>query len=321
MTSSFSKLLEVANRLRFEPHNIREQLDRTGHYEIELSAEFPFVIKLFHYTSHKYTRGLTWHERLELFLPLDGLAHFIMGQQEVKLGRGDLLVVDNLKLHTVLDFARFDTRVIVISFMPEFVYSLGSPVHDYAFLLPFYSKLETEPHVLRASDELAAPVYQALVPLLQCYFQLSEARYFQAGCKAFFLEILYYLTQRFQGSDVLRSEFLRQQQRSQRLRKLLDHISRKYMERISVSDAARLANMSQAAFMKLFKQVAGMTFVAYMTRVRLTQALPLLRQTDLSIADISSEVGFSDQSYFDRRFKRQFGLTPVQYRRQPLPLK
>ncbi len=83
---------------------------------------------------------------------------------------GDLLIVDNLKLHHVVDFPGFNTRVVVISFLPEFVYSLGSPSHDYAFLLPFYSKVEQRPHVIHASDEAANEVHTALARLLDCYF-------------------------------------------------------------------------------------------------------------------------------------------------------
>lgn len=309
--------MEVAGRLGFEPHDIRDQLDQTGRYRIELDAEFPFVIKLFHYTSRKHTRGPTWHERLELFLPLDGEARVLMGEQEVVLGPGDLLVVDNLKLHSVVNFPGFNTRVIVISFMPEFVYSLGSPSHDYAFLVPFYAKLETQPHILRTSDELSGAVGDALAELLGCYFRLAGPVYYQAGCKAYFLEVLYHLARRFHASQIAKAEFLRQQQKSLRLRKLLDHISQHYAERMTVAAAARLANMSQAAFMKLFKQVAGMTFVTYVTRVRLSRALPLLRETDMTIAEVAGRVGFSEQSYFDRRFKRQYGLTPLAYRKEP----
>jgi hypothetical protein len=46
-------------------------------------------------------------------MPLDGPARFRMGQQEVELERGELLVVDNLELHHVVDFPGFDTRVVV----------------------------------------------------------------------------------------------------------------------------------------------------------------------------------------------------------------
>ena len=82
--------------------------------------------------------------------------------------RNDAEGSGTLKLHHVVDFPGFRTRVIVISFLPEFVYSLGSPSHDYAFLLPFFAKLEKRPHVLQGSDKLAPDVCVALVRMLEC---------------------------------------------------------------------------------------------------------------------------------------------------------
>jgi AraC family transcriptional regulator, transcriptional activator of pobA len=312
--AGFAELLEVARRLRFERHNIAGHLDGQGHYEVSLDEEFPFLIKLFHYSSRHHTRGPTWHERLELFTPLDGPARFQMADQVVHLGRGDVLVVDNLKLHNVLDFPGFNTRTVVISFMPEFVYSLGSPSFDYAFLLPFYSKLEKHPNVVQASEAASADVCHAMASLLRCYFAPGDRPFLQAGCKAFFLQMLYHMARHFRGSELLRWELVRQQQRSVRLKKLFEHVTRNYPERLTVTQAAALAGMSQPQFMKTFKKVAGMTLIAYLNHVRLSNAVRLLRETDLSIADIAARVGFTDQSYFDKRFKRAFGNSPRQFR-------
>jgi AraC-like DNA-binding protein len=310
----WQKLCAAASRLAFEPHDIASQLDGRGHYAVELAEEFPLLIKLFHYSSKRHTRGATWHDRLELFMPLDGPAQFRMGEQEVELRRGDLLVVDNLRLHHVVDFPGFDTRVIVISFLPEFVYSLGSPSHDYAFLLPFYSKVERRPHVLRAGDPNALAVQGALTRLLLCYFAGTSRPFHQAGSKAFLLQVLYHLAGHFRASEVLKWEFMRQQERSLRLKKLFDHINAQSAGKLSVSAAARLVGMSAPQFMKTFKQVAGMTLVAYLNHVRLANGARLLRETDRSIADIADATGFSDQSYFDKRFKRAFGRTPKEFR-------
>ena len=312
--NAWQKLLGTAVRWRFEPHDIASQLDGRGHYAVKLDEEFPLLIKLFRYTSKRHTRGATWHDRLELFMPLDGPARFRMGEQEVELQPGDLLVVDNLKLHHVVDFPGFDTRVIVISFLPEFVYSLGSPSHDYAFLLPFYSKVERRPHVLRAADANAQEAHDALIRLLECYFAGAKKPFFQAGAKAFLLELLYHLATHFRASEVLKWEFVRQQERSLRLKKLFDHISARPAEKLPVSAAARLVGMSAPQFMKNFKQVAGMTLVAYLNHVRLANAARLLRETGRTIADIADATGFSDQSYFDKRFKRAFGRTPKEFR-------
>jgi AraC-like DNA-binding protein len=314
VSDGFTSLLEVCRRLRFEPHDIAGQLDERGRYEVELNREFPFLIKLFHYTSRHHTRGATWHERLELFLPLDGRAHFRMGDREVELMPGDLLVVDNFKLHHVVDFPGFDTRAIVISFMPEFVYSLGSPSHDYTFLLPFYSKSEKHPHLLRPGEAPASSAFQAMALLLERFFSEDNQQLRQAGCKAHFLTLLYHLARHCSNSEILKWEFVREQQRTMRLKPLFEHISVHFAEKLTVADAAGVVHMSQPQLMKTFKKVAGTTLVAYLNHVRLSNAARLLKETAHSIAEVANEVGFADQSYFDKQFKRAFGCSPKQFR-------
>jgi len=312
--SDWRQLLKQCDRLNFEPHDIAGHLDQRGRYEVEFDREFPLLIKLFHYTSQRHTRGPTWHERLELFLPIDGPARFRMGSQEVKLAEGDLLVVDNLKLHHVVDFPGFDTRAVVISFLPEFVYSLGSPSHDYVFLLPFYSKLQHRPHVLKKEEALAAPVHRAIAALLEGFFLEPIPQLRPIACKAYLLELLYHLARFFKSSEVLRWEFLRQQQRSLALQKLFDYISQHYGDKLSVPQAAAMVHMSPTQFMKNFKKVAGMTLVDYLNHVRLAHGVRLLKETDLSIAQIAHQTGFTDQSYFDRRFRVAFGQSPKEVR-------
>jgi len=307
-------LLKACHHLRFEPHDIASQLDAQGRYRVDLDSEFPFLIKLFQYSSTRHTRGATWHDRLELFIPLDAPARMRMGDQEVQLAAGDVLVVVNLKLHHVVDFPGFKTRVVVISFLPEFVYSLGSPSHDYAFLLPFYSKLEKHPHVVRADDDASDTVLSATARLVACFAGKADRQFYQAGCKAFLLELLYHMARHFRASELLRWEFLRQQQRSLRLKKLFEHIRQHYAGKLSIRQAATLAGMSQPQFMKTFKKVAGMTLITYLNHVRLSNATRLLKETDQSIAEIANSTGFSDQSYFDKRFRRAFGQSPKEFR-------
>ena len=305
-------LWKVAAELPFEPHRIR--LDETGRYDEELDREFPFVVRLFHFRHKDYTPGLTWHERLEIFLPLDGLTRMRMGEQEVHLQPGEILIVDNLRLHMTIDYPGFDSRVIVVSFFPEFVYSLGSSSHDYFFLLPFYFRPTDPPHVVRLDSPVLPQMHDAVARLTSCYF--GQSVYFQAGCKAYLLELLYLLARQFQSEDFLRSELIRQQERATRLRPVFEYVSRNFAENLSLKQAAALASMSQPQFIKLFKRVAGMTFVSYVTHVRLSHAFRLLKESSLTIAEVAVITGFSDQSYFDRRFKTAFGQVPSAIRRQ-----
>jgi transcriptional regulator GlxA family with amidase domain len=125
---------------------------------------------------------------------------------------------------------------------------------------------------------------------------------------------LHHLARRFEAAERLREQFARQQVKTNRLRKLFEHIEQDYAARISLPDAATLAGLSRPQFHAVFKKATGMTLVDYLTQVRLRHAARLLRETDRSIAEIATAVGFADQSYFDRRFRRRFGRTPRQFR-------
>jgi len=300
-------------RYSFEPHRIDHRLDDSGRYEEPIDREFPFLIKLFHYHPQHMTRGDTWHERLELFIPVDGRVQFHDSRQTHWIQPGDVLVVDNMNPHSVIDFPGFDARVVVISFLAEFVYSLGSPSNDYAFLLPFYARDPGELRIVRANDPVAPRMYELIGTLLGQYMDTDDELVKRAGCKAWLLVLLQALVERFRGAELARNELERQQRRALRLKPLFDHIAVHYAEKITLTDAATIAGLSQPQFIRLFKKVAGMTFVAYLTHVRLSRAVQLLREGNRTIADVATEVGFSDQSYFDRRFKASFGMAPRDY--------
>jgi mannose-6-phosphate isomerase-like protein (cupin superfamily) len=208
-----SDLLKVADKLNFEPHRLR--LDQSGRYDEALDHEFPFLIKLFRFCHNDFTPIHSRHERLELFVPVDGTVSMLMGERRVDIGPGELLIVENMKLHRILDIPGLNTRVVVISFMSNFVYSLGSPPHDYFFLLPFYTNVGNRLPIVRDAV-LLVDIHQIVARLLKCYF--DRTTYFQIGCKAYFLELLYILAEFFRAADFRYSELIRQQERSTKLK-------------------------------------------------------------------------------------------------------
>ena len=57
-----------------------------------------------------------------------------------------------------------------------------------------------------------------------------------------------------------------------------------------------------------------MTYVNYLTRVRITRAKKLLEETELRVYEICNMVGYNDVSYFSRIFEKQEGVKPLEYR-------
>lgn len=84
----------------------------------------------------------------------------------------------------------------------------------------------------------------------------------------------------------------------------------------TVADLALLAHMSRSSFAERFNEKMGETPLAYLSALRLRLAAWNLRENDLSVARISEKVGYSSETAFSQAFKRQYGLSPSQYRKQ-----
>lgn len=96
--------------------------------------------------------------------------------------------------------------------------------------------------------------------------------------------------------------------------------AKKYIEEnynnsgLSVEDLCRHLNVSATYFSVMFKKELGMSFVSYLTKVRLTRAVELLDHTDDKSYVIAEKVGYTEPNYFSYVFKKQYGMSPTKYK-------
>ncbi|MFV0467093.1 MAG: PocR ligand-binding domain-containing protein [Lachnospiraceae bacterium] len=98
------------------------------------------------------------------------------------------------------------------------------------------------------------------------------------------------------------------------IKKAFSYIAKHYSENLSLEDVASYVHLNPAYFSTLFKQSSGASFKEYLNTIRIEESKHLLSSTDYAIIDIAIAVGFEDQSYFSKVFKKYTGLTPRQYR-------
>jgi two-component system response regulator YesN len=96
-----------------------------------------------------------------------------------------------------------------------------------------------------------------------------------------------------------------------------EYIDLHYIEPgLSLHEVASHANLSVSHFSVVFGQEAGQTFKEYLTEVRISKAKELLRMTALRSTDIAYQVGYNDPHYFSSVFKKNTGLSPIEFRSQ-----
>lgn len=88
-----------------------------------------------------------------------------------------------------------------------------------------------------------------------------------------------------------------------------------YAEKIALPELARRWHVSTSYLSRVFARRMGMGIVDFVHHLRIEAAAELLREADWPISRIAGEVGYDEITYFSRRFKRQTGTTPQQYRR------
>ena len=88
-----------------------------------------------------------------------------------------------------------------------------------------------------------------------------------------------------------------------------------YQNKLSLQEVSEELHVNSSYFSALFRQEISMTFTDYLNQLRIGQACHLLSDTEMSIMEIAAAVGFDDQSYFTRVFRKYKGITPHAYRK------
>lgn len=87
---------------------------------------------------------------------------------------------------------------------------------------------------------------------------------------------------------------------------------------ITLQDVAEMFSYNPDYLSAMFKRVTGVTFSEKLLYIRLEESCRLLRTSKYSIEEISSLIGFKDKSYFNRKFKEQYQLTPAKWRKSQM---
>jgi AraC-like DNA-binding protein len=101
---------------------------------------------------------------------------------------------------------------------------------------------------------------------------------------------------------------------SRRIEKVIEFLNTQYDKKITLKEAAKIANMSEVSFSRFFKANTGISFIDNLIDIRLGHASRLLIDTNYSINEIAYSCGFNNISNFNRLFKKKKNYAPKKFR-------
>lgn len=97
---------------------------------------------------------------------------------------------------------------------------------------------------------------------------------------------------------------------------VLEEVSLHYAQARNLAALADELNVSQSALSQLVRKHTGQTYSELIQEARMNKAKELLAFSDASVMAIAIQIGYSDQFYFSKLFKRLYGMSPNAYRKQ-----
>lgn len=149
----------------------------------------------------------------------------------------------------------------------------------------------------------------------QLYLHIQANDLTAEDCRFHLLRLLWMLKNESRGRAAQSRTYLTLGQREVVLR-ARDLLARDLRQRCTIADAAAQVGVSPASLKKYFATMFGMPISVYLRRLRVAAAKALLADETRSIADIASDVGYENQGKFGAVFRRETGVTPLEFRRR-----
>lgn len=236
-----------------------------------------------------------WHDSLELLMVLSGEATVVKDADALELIEGDVLVINARQIHELSGI-----NCVIISLQIDttrLANGIDLPRIDCC------SAGEAAPSRFDAVRQLIAKLVQVCAEHEKR--QLSHA-----------WSLLYKLI------HLLSTQFASQECHSESQKKHLERISsitaiigEQYAQNLSLSSLAEQVHLSPTYLSRYFEQHFGVTFLAYLTQVRLTHAVSLLLTSNETIEQVAAASGFANTHAFVQAFKRRYEMLPSLFRR------
>lgn len=249
-----------------------------------------------------------YHDFHKLILFLDGEAQYIIEGKTYPLKNRDILFVSAGEIHRPITYPDKPYERIVIYASPEFLQHCGQQKADLEECFRIAKETSSVMHMPPGQNH----------DLLYHMNKLEEADHSQGYANELYVEILFIEFMILLNRALKTNELNHNHTATydEKIQNLIEYINANLSEDLSVEKLSEVSFLSKFYLMRKFKADTGYSLHQYITSKRLLMARKLLHTTKKQITEICYQCGFGDYSSFSRDFKKQFKLTPKEFRKK-----
>lgn len=250
------------------------------------------------------------HNYIEVFYVCKGSVTHIINGEKVTVMAGEILFLNQYVAHEILPSGKEDIGINLI-ILPEFFDIAFGMIGKDNVLADFIV------NTLREKDGVSQYLYFQVAGELQIQ-NLMENIIYSLVNKQNFENQINQITMGLLFLNLLNVSKSIKDSTPNQYQNMISMITLKYVEQnyrtATLTELCEMVNFSMSGLSRLIKQSTGCTFKELLQRRRFNKALELLVDTDLSVGDILSAVGYENSSYFYRKFLEREQMTPREYR-------
>lgn len=272
------------------------------------TMEYPFTVYHIQKYPHTFSFPLHWHNELEIIYVQKGHLHLTIEQKSYEGYTGDIFFINSQEIHE-MSVDNLETIYGTILFPLDSLLFQNHDIVNREFLTPL-SEQKLKFATVLSRNHAYPEIVQCIRNIVEMYYGKEPA--YQLGIR---MELLHLIYQLYQNGNI--SQVTKEVSFSNLHREILSYIQDHYTTDISLEEVATRFHMSPKYFSRYFHTTFRITLSDYINRLRLDLAINLLENTDLTITEIALQCGYSSCSYFNKRFKEIYQISPSTYRKDP----
>lgn len=231
----------------------------------------------------------------QLIYILEGRCHVLLNNEDIVVEQDEVILFRPNEPQKYCFYQKDHASYCYIHFTGSGCSEIFDRLQLSGSVFKFHKSSEIKSHFLRIRDEFC-----------------SKKSNFELICEGMLITLLA-LISKYNTAD---SDLSPADQKSSDIMRIMEKITSHPQRALNLEECAAECNLSKSRFISVFKSCTGYPPHKYLVEVRMIRAKELLLYTDYTIGEIASAVGYDNQNFFARAFKKSIGMSPSEYRKK-----